>query len=100
MTTVEERLAETEKEDSEHKDVIPYAKFVDGINKLQIDTSKPLEKSKFGRMTYTANLNGENVKISLPVSVERKIREGLRKSKKTFTITKSGTGMDTRYKVS
>lgn len=99
MTTVEERLAETEKEDSEHTDVVPYAKFADGVNKITIDTSKPLEKSKFGRMTYTATLNGEVVKISLPTSVERKVRDGLRKNQKSFTITKTGTGMETRYKV-
>ena len=97
--TIEERLKEAKDDMDKAQTFIPYGKFNDGENKLEIDTTSKLEKSKFGRTTYTETLNGDKVKISLPKSVEMQILLGLKKNRRSFSVLKTGEGMKTKYQV-
>ena len=97
-----DRAKEAEADIKKAENFIPFGKFTDGANKLVIDSSAGVqtEKGKFGiQHIYIADLNGERVKIGLPKSVEMLVLSGLKKNKTNFVITKSGTGMQTRYKV-
>ena len=97
--TIEDRLKEANADMEKAKSFIPFGKMIDGENTFSVDRSVPLEKSKFGRTTYTGDLNSERVKLSLPKSVEMQVLLGIKKGKTSFKITKSGEGMKTKYVV-
>ena len=101
--TIEERINESKTDMENYKELLPFGKFKDGENTLIIDTAVPIikQKSKFGKdqVIYTATLNGEKVRISLSQSVEIPILKGIQKKKTSFTVTKKGSGLETRYRV-
>ena len=100
--TIEERIKENKDAIDAWKDLPQFGKFKDGENTIQINASIPVREKigQFGKEhLYTATLNGEIVQINLPKSVEIPILKGLTKKKSTFTVTKKGSGMSTRYNV-
>lgn len=100
--TIEDRLKEKKTELDAWKELPPFGKFKDGENTLQLLTNVSISETagKFGKQTlYTVILNGETVRLNIPPSVEIPILKGYQKKKIQFTITKTGSGMQTRYKV-
>ena len=97
-----DRTKEAEADIKKAENFVPFGKFVEGQNKLVIDATAGVltEKGKFGiQHIYIADLNGERVKIALPKSVEMLVLSGLKKNRTNFVISKTGSGMQTRYKV-
>ena len=100
--SIADRLKEADADVKKAENFVPFGQFAEGQNKLVIDTTAGVstEKGKFGiQHIYIADLNGERVKIGLPKSVEMLVLSGLKKNKNSFVVTKTGKGMETRYKV-
>ena len=100
--TIEDRIKEQKESIDAWKELPQFGKFKEGENTLTIQPTLPIveQMGKFGKqILYTVILNGETVRLNMPKSVEVPILKGIQKKKTSFTVTKSGSGMLTRYKV-
>lgn len=100
--TIEERIAEQKEAMESWKELLPFGKMKDGDNTFTVEPSVPIQtvKGKFGdQKLYAGILNGEKVKLSLPMSVEIPVLKGLQEKVYSFSINKTGSGMKTRYVV-
>jgi hypothetical protein len=98
--TIEERIAESKEAMESWKELLPFGKMKDGDNSFIVEPTIPIQKvkGKFGDQNlYTGTLNGEKVKLSLPMSVEIPVLKGLQEKVSSFSINKTGSGMKTRY---
>jgi hypothetical protein len=77
----------------------PILRFSEGNNTLELVLSEPVILGKFGWL-YPAVVNGQSGRVGLSKILETQVLTLVKQGFKKIQVTRTGTGLNTRYTVS